>query len=175
MEEDRGVQTPSKQRLIAITQKALQATDLLERTTKASSGLLEIGSRFSIASRKALATVVGGSLFILVWSSAPVPALQKALLVPIAGTLGASISALAISESLEEKRKRILNEIEDRISSFELNPELKELKEPHITRYKNLARAEGTELKRLLLYSSPSPQRNALPSRDAEQERNQGI
>ncbi len=150
------------ERLTGAVQKTLETADLVNRTVKSSSGLLELANRFSRASRKTLGGVAGSSLCLLLWStSAPVSGLQKILLAPFAGAFGGSISALVIPESLEEKRRRRLNELETIILYWqETDPELiAPLKQEYIA----LASANGNELRQLLLHpSQPLPQ-NVLP------------
>ncbi|GAC1468649.1 MAG: hypothetical protein NVSMB70_13940 [Chamaesiphon sp.] len=77
--------------------------------------------------------------------------------------MGGSVGALVTPETLEDKRRRRLNELEARIQTVEANPELRELKEPLIAQHKRLASAEGTELRSLLLHLPQPPQQNALP------------
>ena len=137
--------------VFALIQRAFQEVDLINRTEKASRGILTLSTLFNQAPRKVLAATVGFTFSILVWNTNSfVPVMTKFLLTPVAGTLGLSIGALVMPPSLEERRKLALDELEERINNLQ-DPELIE---PLKRQYQALASANSNQLQQLLLPSS---------------------
>lgn len=159
-----------KIKFIGLIQKALQETDLINRSDKASTGILKLANLFNQTPRKGLAASAGFALAVLAWSINPyVPLIAKFLLSPIASILGFSIGALVMPSSPEEKRKRLLDELENRrkrelddIEARILNLEDPELIESHKQRYKAIASADVNQLQKLLQPSSLETESTAI-------------
>ena len=146
-----------KRKIIGLTQKALQEADLINRSDKASTGILKLANLFNNTPRKGLAAATGFALAVLAWSLNPfVRLIAKFLLSPIASILGFSLGALVMPSSQAEKLKRQLDELENRrkrelddIEARIRNLEDPELIESHKQRSKAIASADFDRLQQL--------------------------